>query len=71
MGRLDVDDLKITLLPAIDLIVIKKKPGSKLFISTQESVMINREVLYQIIRAMLFNNLLDTKVFEDILKETS
>lgn len=69
MTRLDVDDLRITLIPAMDTVVIKKNPGSKLFISTQESIMINIEVLYHIIRAMLLNNLLDPKVFEGILEE--
>ena len=69
MTRLDVDDLRITLLPAMGTVVIKKNPGSKLFISTQESIVINIEVLYHIISAMLFKNLLDPKVFEGILEE--
>lgn len=69
MARVDVDDLSITLLPALGSVVIKKNPGSKLFISTQESIVINVEVLYHIIRAMLFKNLLDPKVFEGILEE--
>ena len=64
-----VDDLKITLLPAMDIVIVKKSPGSKLFISTQESILINREVLYQIIRAMVLNGLFDPEVLESVLKE--
>jgi hypothetical protein len=70
MGEPDgVDDLRITLFPAMDIIVIRKSPNSKLFISTQESILINKEVLYQIIRAMVLNNLFDPEVLEGMLEE--
>ncbi len=60
-------EIEITFLNGVNSIIIRGK--GKAFITTKDAVIFDRDMLTQIIVAMLQRGYLDYKVFEGILEE--
>lgn len=63
------DSVLVTVLPNADTIVIKKSSDSRVFILTDDSIIIGKDTLIMILRYLLLNNIINHKIIEGLLEE--
>lgn len=63
------DSISVTLLPGTETLVIRKDEGSRVFILTNDSIIISKDTLVVLLKYMMQNNLINHKVFEGLLEE--
>ena len=65
----NLPSLKIARLAKLNTLVMKQSQNNTFFISTQNGIVISIPALMFIIRFLILNNLIDSKVIEGILEE--
>lgn len=63
------DSISIMVLPGTDTIVVRKDPNSRVFILTNDSIIINKDTLVILLKYMMNTNILSHKIFEGLLEE--
>ena len=63
------DTLSVLLLKGTDTLVIKKPPNSNIFITSSDSIIINRMNLFIILRFLIKNDMVSTKIIKGLLEE--
>jgi hypothetical protein len=63
------DSISITLLPGTDTLVIRKGEDSRVFILTNDSIIISKDTLVVLLKYMMKNNLINPKILEGLLEE--
>lgn len=63
------DSISITVLPGTDTLVIRKNATSRVFILTDDSIIISRDTLVVLLKYMVMNDLINHKILEGLLEE--
>ena len=63
------DSISVTVLPGTNTLVIRKDEDSRVFILTNDSIIISKDTLVVLLKYMLMNNLINHKIFEGLLEE--
>jgi hypothetical protein len=63
------DTVSINLLNGTDTLVIKKHPDSRVFISTNDSIILGRGTLIQLLYSLVKNGIISEKVLQGIIEE--
>lgn len=63
------DSISVTVLPGTSTLVIRKDEDSRVFILTNDSIIISKDTLVVLLKYMLMNNLINHKIFEGLLEE--
>lgn len=63
------DSISVTLLPNTDTLVVRKNSESRVFILTDDSIIISKDTLVILLKYMMKNNLINPKIIEGLLEE--
>jgi hypothetical protein len=63
------DSISVTLLPNTDTLVIRKSSDSRVFILTDNSIIISKDTLVVLLKYMMKNDLINHKIIEGLLEE--
>lgn len=63
------DSITVNLLPSTDTLVIRKDADSRVFILTNDSIIIGRDTLILLLKHMMKYDLINHKVIEGLLEE--
>jgi len=63
------DTISITALPGTDTLVIRKNSDSRVFILTDDSIIIGKDTLVVLLKYMMINNMINYKIIEGLLEE--
>lgn len=63
------DSVSITLLPGTETLVIRKDSESRVFILTDDSIIISRNTLVVLLKYMMEHNMINHKAIEGLLEE--
>lgn len=63
------DSISVTSLPGTETLVIRKDADSKVFILTDDSIIISKETLVILLKYMMTNDIINHKIFEGLLEE--
>jgi hypothetical protein len=63
------DSISVTLLPNTDTLVIRKSSDSRVFILTDNSIIISKDTLVVLLKYMMKNDLINHKIMEGLLEE--
>jgi hypothetical protein len=63
------DSISVTILPGTDTLVIRKDSSSRVFILTDDSIIISRDTLVVLLKYMLTNEIINHKIMEGLLEE--
>lgn len=63
------DSISITALSGTDTLIIRKNADSRVFILTDDSIIISKDTLVVLLKYMMINNLINPKVLEGLLEE--
>jgi len=63
------DSISVTLLPGTDTLVIRKDENSRVFILTNDSIIISKDTLVVLLKYMMQNDLINHKILEGLLEE--
>jgi hypothetical protein len=61
--------IRLTLLPGVDTVIIKKDSGAKDFITTPDSFIVRKDILMNIILGLLKQEIINEKVLEGLLED--
>jgi hypothetical protein len=63
------DSISVISLPGTNTLIIRKDENSRVFILTNDSIIISKDTLVVLLKYMLINNLINHKIFEGLLEE--
>lgn len=63
------DSISISALPGTDTLVIRKDKDSRVFILTDDSIIISKSTLIVLLKYMMKNNIINHKTLEGLLEE--
>lgn len=63
------DSISITALPGTDTLVIRKESDSRVFILTDDSIIISKGTLVVLLKYMMEHNMINHKTIEGLLEE--